>query len=49
MLAGFIWMLFLQINAGLDKGIIAILAVLSLLWLSSYMTLRALHVYFNAL
>ena len=47
MLAGFIWMLFLQIKAGLDKGIIAILAVLSLLWLSSYMTLRALHVYFS--
>lgn len=46
MLAGFLWMLSLQIKSGLDKGIVAILMVLSLLWLSSYMLLRALHIYF---
>ncbi len=45
MLAGFIWMLSLQVKSGLDKGIVAVLMVLSLLWLSSYIVLRALHVY----
>lgn len=45
MLAGFIWMLSLQLNSGLDKGIVAVLMVLSLLWLSSYIVLRALHMY----
>ena len=45
MLAGFIWMLSLQIKTGLDKGIVAVLMVLSLLWLSSYIVLRALHIY----
>ena len=47
MLAGFIWMLSLQIKTGLDRGIVAVLMVLSLLWLSSYMVLRALHVYLD--
>ncbi|TCB63778.1 DUF2339 domain-containing protein [Acinetobacter sp. ANC 4216] len=47
MLAGFIWMLSLQVKSGLDKGIVAVLMVLSLLWLSSYIVLRALHVYLN--
>ena len=41
----FIWMLSLQLKSGLDRGIVAVLAVLSLLWLSSYIVLRALHVY----
>ncbi|WP_407304407.1 DUF2339 domain-containing protein [Acinetobacter sp.] len=45
MLAGFIWMLSLQLKTGLDKGIVAVLMVLSLLWLSSYIVLRALHMY----
>ncbi len=45
MLACFIWMLSLQLKSGLDKGIVAVLMVLSLLWLSSYIVLRALHVY----
>lgn len=45
MLAGFIWMLSLQVKSGLDKGIVAVLMVLSLLWLSSYIVLRALHMY----
>ncbi|UDM37776.1 DUF2339 domain-containing protein [Acinetobacter haemolyticus] len=45
MLACFIWMLSLQVKSGLDKGIVAVLMVLSLLWLSSYIVLRALHVY----
>lgn len=44
-LASFIWMLSLQIKTGLDKGMVAVLMVLSLLWLSSYIVLRALHVY----
>jgi len=39
------WMLSLQVKSGLDKGIVAVLMVLSLLWLSSYIVLRALHVY----
>lgn len=47
MLAGFIWMLSLQLKLGLDKGMVAVLMVLSLLWLSSYIVLRALHVYLN--
>ena len=47
MLAGFIWMLSLQLKSGLDKGIVAGLMVLSLLWLSSYIVLRALHVYLH--
>ncbi|WP_166169380.1 DUF2339 domain-containing protein [Acinetobacter sp. SA01] len=45
MLACFIWMLSLQVKSGLDKGIVAVLMVLSLLWLSSYIVLRALHMY----
>lgn len=45
MLAGFIWMLSLQLKLGLDKGMVAVLMVLSLLWLSSYIVLRALHIY----
>ncbi|OTG68516.1 hypothetical protein B9T25_03215 [Acinetobacter sp. ANC 4470] len=45
MLIGFMWMLSLQVKSGLDKGIVAVLMVLSLLWLSSYIVLRALHVY----
>lgn len=45
MLVGFLWMLKQQLQAGLDRGIVAILMVLSLLWLSSYILLRALHVY----
>lgn len=45
MLAGFIWMLLLQLKSGLDQGIVAILMVLSLLWLSSYIVLRGLHIY----
>lgn len=45
MLAAFLWMLGLQSKAGLDKGIVAVLMVLSILWLTSYVLLRALHVY----
>jgi uncharacterized membrane protein len=45
MFASFIWMLLQQIKVGRDKGMIAVLMVLSLLWLSSYIILRALHVY----
>lgn len=45
MLASFIWMLLQQIKVGRDKGMMAVLMVLSLLWLSSYIVLRALHVY----
>lgn len=46
-LVGFLWILSLQIKAGLDKGIAAMLAVLSVLWLTSYMVLRALHHFLN--
>jgi uncharacterized membrane protein len=50
MFRGFLWMLNLQqklaLQQGTDQGILAVLSVLSLLWLSSYMVLRALHVYF---
>ena len=45
MLAVFIWMLNLQMKAGLDRSMGAVLTVLGLLWLSSYVALRALHVY----
>lgn len=45
MLAGFIWLLNLQLKSGLDQSIVAILMVLSLLWLSSYILLRAMHFY----
>ena len=45
MLIGFIWMLNLQMQAGLEKSLGAILMMSSLLWLSSYVVLRALHVY----
>lgn len=45
MLVGFLWMLSLQVKAGLDRSMAAVLMVLSLLWLSSYIVLRGLHVY----
>lgn len=45
MLLGFSWMLNLQMKAGLEKSMGAILMMLGLLWLSSYVVLRALHVY----
>lgn len=49
-LIGFLWMLNLQVKQqyqqGMDQGILAVLSVLSVLWLSSYILLRALHVYF---
>ena len=44
---GFIWMLSLQLKSGLDRGIVAVFTVLSLLWLSSYMVLRGLHLYLH--
>lgn len=47
MLAGFIWMLLQQMKAGQDRGMVAVQMVLSLLWLSSYIVLRALHMYFD--
>ncbi|WP_410487436.1 DUF2339 domain-containing protein [Acinetobacter sp. SAAs470] len=40
-----ILILLLQVKAGLDQGIAAVTAALALLWLSSYLVLRALHVY----
>ena len=45
MLAGFIWMLNQQMKAGLDNSLGAMMMVLGLLWLSSYVVLRALHHY----
>ena len=47
-LIGFLWMLNLQLKQqGMDQGVLAVLSVLSVLWLSSYILLRALHVYFS--
>lgn len=46
MLLCFLWMLTLQLQTRIDRGIVAVMAVLSVLWLSSYILLRALHVYF---
>lgn len=45
MLVAFIWLLSLQVKSGLDQGIGAVLVVFSVLWLSSYIVLRGLHVY----
>lgn len=47
MLLCFLWMLTLQLKNSVDRGIIAIMAVLSVLWLSSYILLRALHMYLD--
>ncbi len=46
-LAGFVWMLNQQVKSGLDRSMGAVLMVLGLLWLSSYVVLRALHVYWG--
>ena len=46
-LAAFLWMLSLQLKTQIDRGILAILAVLSVLWLSSYILLRGLHFYLD--
>lgn len=45
MLTAFIWILLQQVKHGRDKGLVAVMMVLSLLWLSSYIVLRALHIY----
>lgn len=47
MLGCFIWMLSLQLQKGLERGLVAILTVMGILWLSSYIVLRALHLYQN--
>lgn len=47
MLLCFLWMLNLQLKRKVDQGLLAIMAVLSVLWLSSYVLLRALHVYLD--
>ena len=45
MLVAILWMLNLQRKTHLDQGLTAVIMVLSLLWLSSYVLLRALHLY----
>ena len=45
MLVAILWMLNLQRKTNLDQGLTAVIMVLSLLWLSSYVLLRALHLY----
>lgn len=45
MLVAILWMLNLQRKTHLDQGLAAVIMVLSLLWLSSYVLLRALHLY----
>ncbi len=47
LLAAFLWMLNQQLKAGLDRSLAAVLCVLGLLWLSSYVVLRALHIYLD--
>lgn len=44
-LVAFLWMLSLQLKTQMDRGLLAVLAVLSVLWLSSYILLRGLHFY----
>ncbi|MDM1754953.1 DUF2339 domain-containing protein [Acinetobacter towneri] len=45
MLVAILWMLNLQRKTHLDQGLAAVIMILSLLWLSSYVLLRALHLY----
>lgn len=45
MLVAILWMLNLQRKTHLDQDLTAVIMVLSLLWLSSYVLLRALHLY----
>ncbi|MEB6566091.1 DUF2339 domain-containing protein [Acinetobacter towneri] len=45
MLVAILWMLNLQRKTDLDQGLAAVIMVVSLLWLSSYVLLRALHLY----
>ena len=45
MLVAILWMLNLQRKTNLDQVLTAVIMVLSLLWLSSYVLLRALHLY----
>ena len=47
MLLTFIWMLLQQQKSGLERGLLGVCSVLGALWLSSYIVLRALHVYFD--
>lgn len=44
-LIAFIWMLLQQQKSGLEQGLVGVCSVLGGLWLSSYIMLRALHVY----
>lgn len=46
MLAGLVWILLSRAQHGLERGLVSVLMLLSVLWLSSYVLLRALHVYF---
>ena len=45
MLFGYLWMLNLQKKLGMEKSLIALLMLLGILWVSSYVLLRALNVY----
>lgn len=47
MLMTFIWMLVQQQKSGLERGLLGVCSVLGGLWLSSYIVLRALHVYLD--
>lgn len=44
-LVAFIWLLVQQQRSGLERGLVGVCSVLGGLWLSSYILLRALHVY----
>lgn len=43
----FIWLLLQQQKSGLERGLLGLCSVLGALWLSSYIVLRALHVYLD--
>lgn len=47
MLTSFIWILLQQQKSGLERGLLGVCGVLGVLWLSSYILLRALHVYLD--
>lgn len=43
-----LYLLYLQYQQHVDRALLALIAVLSLLWLSSYILMRALHVYIES-
>ena len=46
-LSSFIWLLVQQQKLGLERGLLGVCSVMGVLWLSSYIVLRALYVYLD--